>query len=263
LALGPRIKLAGAALLICFVAGAANATAAKPKPKPPTFKVTVKATYVHHHVITLIAATSPNNGCSQRYDVDATQTITVATTTPVVRTLAQITHGTFPAMKAHEVRNGTGRDGWEPGCPALADDPAELEDVSGCGAQDYTIANTTLGFLAPTSRHFAFTYHRNAADPYDGNCFAGIYLDPNSDALNELVDFPPDPFGTATGAKPFWVDVPRTRLTSGKPIVLSWKDTATVSEPFIGDDPSYLSDLSVSQYSVSWDVTLVPIKPKP
>lgn len=262
--MGSRLKIASAALLVCFVAGAASATAAKPKPKPkpPTFKVTVKSTYVHHHVITLVAAKSTNTGCSQRYDVDATQTITVATTTPVVRTLSQITHGLFPAMQAHELRNGTGRDGWEPGCAALKDDPAQFDDVSACGAKDYSIANTTLGFLSPTSKHFAFTYTRNAADPYGGDCFGGIYLDPNSDALNEFVTFPPDPFGTATGTKPFWVDVARTRLTSGKPIVLSWKDSATVTEPFIGDDPSYLTDQSISEYSVSWDVTLVPIKPK-
>jgi hypothetical protein len=259
------LGLKTALLLVCCLAVTASATAAKPKPKPkpaPTFKVTVKATYVHHHVITLVAKKSPNNGCSQRYDVDATQTVTVETASPIVRTLAQITRGTFPALKAHEVRTGTGRDGWEPGCAALKDDPAQIEDTSACGPKDYSIPKTTLGFLTPTSTRFAFTFTYHGPDPYAGNCFAGIYLDPSTDVLDVALDFPPAPFGTATGTKPFWVDVARSRLTSGKPIVLSWKDTATVTEPYIGDDPSYLSDISKAEYSVAWDVTLVPIKPK-
>jgi hypothetical protein len=186
--LGSGLKIVLSALLVCALGLAATASAAKPKPKLVTvYRVTVSSTYVHHHTITLVGPKSPNTGCSQRYDVDATQTITLGTTTPIVRTLAQLNRGDFPALRAHEVRNGTGRDGWEPGCPALADDPAELEDTTGCGAQDYSVATTSLGYLAATGTRFAFTYRRHAADPYEGNCFAGVFLDPNSDDLAGLV----------------------------------------------------------------------------
>lgn len=259
--MGSGLKIVLSALLVCALGLAATASAAKPKPKLVTvYRVTVSSTYVHHHTITLVGPKSPNTGCSQRYDVDATQTITLGTTTPIVRTLAQLNRGDFPALRAHEVRNGTGRDGWEPGCPALADDPAELEDTTGCGAQDYSVATTSLGYLAATGTRFAFTYRRHAADPYEGNCFAGVFLDPNSEDLVSAVDFPPASFGTATGKKPFWADLVRSRLKVIKPIALSWKDTATVTEPFIDDDPTYLVDNSTASYTLSWDVKIVPFK---
>ena len=260
------MKIAVAALLVCALGGAAAASAAKPKPKPkakpqPVFRVTIKSTYSDHHVITLVEPIDVNTGCHQRYDVDATQTIDVSTTTPVVRTLAQIKSGAFPPMQAHEQRNGSGRDGWEPGCAALKDDPAQLDDTSACGAQSYTISKPSFGFLATTGTRFAFTYSRNAADPYDGNCFAGIYLDPNSDALNSVVSFPPDPWGTAAGTKPFWADLDRSRLTSGKTITLSWSDTATVSQPFVDEDPTLVANVESDVYTLSWQATLVPVKP--
>jgi hypothetical protein len=259
--LGSGLKVVLSALLACALVGSATAAVAKPKPKPVTvYRVTVSATYVQHDTIALVEPKNPTNGCSERYDVDATQTITVATTTPVVRTLAQLNRGDFPAVRAHEVRNGIGRDGWEPGCPSLKDDPAELEDTTGCGAQDYSIANTTLGFLTPTSTRFAFTFRRHAADPYEGNCFAGVFLDPNSDDLVTAVDFPPAPFGTATGKKPYWADLVRSRLKVIKPITLSWKDTATVAAQFIEDDPTYLVNSATSSYTLSWDVKIVPFK---
>jgi hypothetical protein len=259
--LGSGLKIVFGALLVCALGGAATASAAKPKPKTVTvYRVSVTSTYVHHHVITLVGPKSPNNGCSERYDVDATQTVTAATTTPVVRTLAQLNRGDFPALKAHEVRTGTGRDGWEPGCPSLVDDPAEFDDTTQCGAQDYSIANPSVGFLTPTSTRFALTYKDHAADPYAGNCFAGVFLDPDSDDLVQAIDFPPDPFGTATGKKPFWADVARARLKVIKPIVLSWTDTATVTEAFIDDDPSFLIDTSTAAYKLSWDVRIVPFK---
>jgi hypothetical protein len=264
--LGSGLKIVLAALLVCAFGAAATTSAAKPKPKPKPktvtlYRVSVTSTYVHHHVVTLVSPKSPNNGCSERYDVDATQTVTAATTTPVVRTLAQLNRGDFPALKAHEVRNGTGRDGWEPGCPALKDDPAELEDTSACGTQDYSIANPSVGFLTPTSTRFALTYKDHAADPYEGNCFAGVFLDPDSDDLVLALDFPPTPpFGTATGTKPFWADLARSRLKVIKPIVLHWTDTATVTEPFIDDDPSFLVNTSTASYTLSWEIKLVPFK---
>ncbi|MDX6413244.1 MAG: hypothetical protein QOH23_654, partial [Gaiellaceae bacterium] len=77
--MGSGLKIVLAALFACALGGAATAAAAKPKPKPKTvtvYRVSVTSTYVHHHVITLVGPKSPNNGCSERYDVDATQTVT-------------------------------------------------------------------------------------------------------------------------------------------------------------------------------------------
>jgi hypothetical protein len=260
--LGSGLKISLAALLVCALGGAAAASAAKPKPKPPPrFRVSVKSTYVNHAVITVIGEVNRSSGCRQRYDVDATQTIDVSTTTPVVRTLAQLKRGAFVPMQAHEQRNGTGRNGWELGCPALENDPAELEDVSACGAKSYAVTTTSLGYLAATGTRFAFTYSRHAADPYEGNCFAELYLDPDADDPTSVVDFPAAPWGTASDKKGFWADLVRTRLTNGKKIVLSWHDTATVSTPFLEPDPTLQTNTASNAYSLSWEVTLVPIKP--
>jgi hypothetical protein len=258
--LGSGLKTALAALLVCAAGGAATASAAKPKPQP-LFRVSVKSTYVNHAVITVVTDVNKSSGCRHRYDVDATQTIEVSTTTPVVRTLAQLKRGSFMPMQAHEQRNGTGRNGWEPGCPALANDPAQFDDVSACGARSYSVTKTSLGYLATTGTRFAFTYSRHAADPYDGNCFAELYLDPNAADPISVVDFPAEPWGTTAGTKAFWTDLNRSRPTAGKTIVLSWHDTATVSAPFLEPDPSLQTNVASNDYSLTWEVTLVPVKP--
>jgi hypothetical protein len=255
-----RLKIALAALLVCAVAGAATVSAAKPKPQP-VFRVSVKSTYVNHSVITVLGGMNRSNGCRQRYDVDATQKIDVSTTRPVVRTLAQLRRGSFVSMQAHEQRNGTGRNGWEPGCAALANDPAQFDDTSACGPKAYAVSNTSLGYLAATGTRFALTYSRNGADPYAGNCFAVLYTDPYAGDAISVVDFPADPWGTANGTKAFWADLNRARLTSGKTIVLSWHGTATVSVPYLEPDPSLQTNVTSNEYTLSWDVTIVPVKP--
>jgi hypothetical protein len=260
--MGSGLKIAFSALLVCALAGAAAASAAKPKPKPqPTYRVSVKSTYVDHAVITVVE--KPNaNGCRQRYDLSATQTVVVSTTTPVVRTLAQLKSGQFPPLQAHETRNGSERNGWEIGCPALKDDPADVTDTSGCGAKSYAVTNTSLGYLAATGTRFAFRYTRRAADPYDGNCMAEAYDDPDAETDVSPVVFPPaNVWGTATDKKPFWADLVRTRLASaaaGRPIVLTWNDTAKVSEPFLEtDDPTLEQNVTSDEYTLSWQVTIV------
>ena len=247
-------------LLVCAVGGAATASAAKIVPKrQPLFRVTIKSTYVNHAVITVVEKPG-TNGCRQRYDLSATQSIDVSTTAPVVRSVAQLKTGIFPPLQAHENRTGSERNGWEIGCPALADDPAEVTDTSQCGARSYAITKPSLGYLAATGTRFAFRYSRTGADPYQGNCMAESFDDPNADTDVSPVTFPPDPFGTAAGTKPFWVDLARTRLTAGKTIVLHWNDTATDSAPYLEDDPSLDTNIASNTWTVSWDVTLVPVK---
>ena len=259
--MGSGLKIALVGLLACAVGGGATASAAKIVPKrQPLFRVTIKSTYVNHAVITVVE--KPNaNGCRQRYDLSATQSIDVSTTTPVLRSAAQLKSGVFPPMQAHETRTGSERNGWEVGCPALENDPAQVTDTSGCGARNYVITKPSLGYLAATGTRFAFRYSRNAADPYEGNCMAEAFDDPNADTDISPVTFPPDPFGTAAGTKPFWADLARTRLTAGKTIVLHWNDTAHESAPYLEDDPSLETNVTSNDYTVSWDVTLAPVKP--
>lgn len=259
--MGSALKIALVASLAVVVGGVATASAAKSVPKrQPLFRVTIKSTYVNQEVITVVQ--KPNaNGCRQRYDLNATQSVDVSTTTPVLRSLAQIKSGLFPPMQAHETRNGSERNGWEVGCPALKNDPAQLTDTSGCGVRSYAITKPSLGFLAATGTRFAFTYSRHAADPYQGNCMAEAFDDPNAATDVSPVDFPPAPFGTASAKKPFWSDLSRARLTAGKTIVLHWNDTASVSAPYLEDDPTLETNVTSNDYTVSWDVTLVPVKP--
>jgi hypothetical protein len=136
-----------------------------------------------------------------------------------------------------------------------------VTDTSGCGARSYSITKPSLGFLAATGTRFAFRYSRHAADPYEGNCMAEVYDDPDSETDVSLLDFPPDLFGTASGKKPFWADLSRARLTAGKTIVLHWNDTAHVSAQYLEDDPSLETNVTSTDYTLSWDVTLVPVKP--
>jgi hypothetical protein len=247
-------------LLVCAVGGAATASAKVVPKRQPLFRVTIKSTYVNHVVITVVE--KPNaNGCRQRYDLSATQSIDVSTTAPVLRSAAQLKSGIFPPLQAHETRTGSERNGWEIGCPALANDPAQVTDTSGCGARTYAITKPQLGYLAATGTRFAFRYSRNAADPYEGNCMAEAFNDPNAATDVSPVTFPPDPFGTAAGTKPFWADLARARLTAGKTIVLHWNDTAHLSAPYLEDDPSLETNVTSNTYTVSWDVTLVPVKP--
>jgi hypothetical protein len=261
LALGSGLKLTFAAFAACALLGAAAASAAKPAPKrQPTFRVTVTSTYVDHNVITVVEV--PNaNGCRQRYDLNATQTINVSTTKSVLRTLAQVKAGQFPPLQAREHRTGTERNGWEIGCPSLKDDPADITDTSGCGDRSYAMTKTSLGYLAKTGTRFAFRYSRNAADPYGGNCLPEAFDDPNADTDVSPVEFPPAPFGEASGKKPFWAELARTRLTGTKTITLTFHDTAKVSEPFLEPDPTLETNITSDEYSVTWEVKLVPVKP--
>lgn len=264
--MGSGLKIALSALLVCALAATAAASAAKPKPKPqPTYRISVTSSYTDHAVITVVE--KPNaNGCRQRYDLSANQTVTVGTAKPVLRTLAQLKSGQFPPLEAHEVRNGSERNGWEIGCPALKDDPAEVTDTSGCGNKTYAVTNTSLGYLGATGTRFGFRYSRHAADPYQGNCMAEAYDDPNAATDVSPVVFPPGAvWGTATDKKPFWVELARTRLANapaGKPIVLSWNDTGKVSEPFLDatDDPTLQENVTADTYTLSWEVTIVPVK---
>lgn len=254
------LKIVLSALLVGALGAAGTAVAAKPKPAQPLFRVTVSASYTDHAIITVVQ--KPNaNGCRQRYDLSATQTVTVGTTTPVLRTAAQLKSGAFVPLQAHEVRNGSERNGWEIGCPALKDDPAEVTDTSACGAKDYAVTNTSLGYLAKTGDHFAFRFSRIGPDPYLGACMAEAFDDPNAVTDISPVVFPPaDLFGTAADKKPFWADLARTRLTAGKKIVLSWNDTAGVSAPYLENDPSLETNVTSDKYTLSWDVTLTPVK---
>ena len=258
--MGSGLKIAIAGLLVCAVGGAATASAAKIVPKrQPLFRVTIKSTYVNHAVITVVEKPAVN-GCRQRYDLSATQSVDVATTAPVLRTAAQLKTGIFPPMTAHENRTGSERNGWEVGCPALVDDPAEVTDTSECGARSYAVTKPSLGYLSATGTRFAFRYTRIGADPYEGNCMAESFDDPDADTDVSPITFPPDPFGTAAGTKPFWVDLNRARLTAGKTITLHWNDTATVSAPYLVDDGTLDQNVTSNTWTVSWDVTLVPVK---
>jgi len=215
--LGSGLKIILSVLLVGALAGAAAASAAKPKPKPkpqPLFRVSITSTYVDHAVTTVVQ--KPNaNGCRQRYDLNATQKVDVSTTKPVLRTLAQLKSGAFVPMQAHEQRDGSERNGWEVGCPALKDDPAQFTDTTGCGAQSYGVTSTSLGYLSRAGTRFAFRYSRNAADPYAGNCMAEAFDDPNAATDISSIVFPPaDIWGTASDRKPFWVELSRTQPTN-------------------------------------------------
>lgn len=266
------LAVAGVAAVSLTAVAAASGAKPKPKPKPkppPSFLVSVNATYSHEHTETVVYRPEAN-GCHFRWDLSGKQTVTATTPKPVLRTFAQVTKGgAFAPLSAVEQRSGSARSGWEPGCPALAGLPPDIEDTSACGQQSYTIpaAETSLGYLgSATSTRFAFGFARNGADPYGGNCLAAVYVDEGSDeqAPTSTVDFPGPLWGTASGERQDWFELARTKLTTAtKPLVLSWSDTASTSQPYFDPDPkAYDTNVTTDSYTVSWQVTLTPVKAK-
>jgi hypothetical protein len=258
LAVRGRIVIAVLATLTC--AGAAAATAGT-QATPTAFNVKVTSTFVRHH-ITHVARKKDETGCRWRQDIDTSQTIKASTREPVRMTLAEILRGGkgIVGLAASEKRTGTYWIGWEQGCPLLASQPAQRSTTTGCGAtKGFYISRTLTGVGYAGPNKFRFTYAGGEPDPFGLRCLPEFYG--GEAGLGAVIlDFPPAAWMHGTKKRAWWTPFKRAKLLSGKPVVVRWKGSGTVSVPGTLDPSGYDESVYQDDYSVTWTVTLTPTK---
>src|SRR5262249_29374454 len=222
-----------------------------------TFRVTVSSTLSQHEVTHIVRKTDPTTGCHWRTDSDVKDTITLSSAQPVRMSLTDLVRGgaDYVRLNARETRGGSYWDGWESGCPALATEPASRSVTSGCGTRRFDVSQslTAVGYAAPSSSNFRVTYNGILLEPFRGTC-----LPTGEGALN--LSFPPIEWLQPATKRPVRGAVPHARLLAGKPVVVQWKDARTFTHPGTLSPDQYDEDTSSVAYSLSWKVTLVPVK---
>jgi hypothetical protein len=203
----------------------------------------VTSTFVRHH-ITHVARKKDETGCRWRQDIDTSQTIKASTREPVRMTLAEILRGGkgIVGLAASEKRTGMYWIGWEQGCPLLASEPAQRSTTTGCGAtKGFYISRTLTGVGYAGQNKFRFTYAGGEPDPFGLRCL-------------------PEFYGGEAGLGAVLLGFPRGKLLSGKPVVVRWKGSGTVTLPATLDQSGYDESVYQDDYSVNWTVTLTPTK---
>jgi hypothetical protein len=255
--------LLSATLAVLLGAGsAAAATAHSAANRNPAFNVTATSTIFQHH-ITHIVQKPTLSGCRYRNDIDTAQTLTLKSRQPVRMTLSDLAHGgqEFVGMDATVRRTGTSYTGWEPGCPLLASQPASHEPAGACGKTKHFFVSqslTSVGYAGSRSSDFRFLLSGLLPDPYGTGCLAPFWGGGTDGSLS--LDAPPQPWLTGTTKKKWWTPLSRAKLLSGKPVVVHWKGTGTISTQTTSDPGSYDESVYTDYYSVSWTVTLRPAK---
>ncbi len=258
LAVRGRIVIAVLATIAC--AGAAAATAGT-QAKPAAFNVRVTSSYVRHH-ITHVVRKKDETGCRLRQDIDTSQTIRASTREPVRMTLAEVLRGGkgIVGLAASEKRTGTYWVGWEQGCPLLASQPAERSTTTGCGAtRGFYISRSLTGVGFVGSGKFRMAYAGGEPDPFGVRCLPDFYGGEAGPGA-VILGFPPADWMHGAAKRKWWAPLTRAKLLSGKPVVVRWKGSGTVSMPGTLDPSSYDESVYRDDYSVTWTVTLTPTK---
>jgi hypothetical protein len=251
-----RLAAAAAAAVALSCAGAATAARAP----NPAFTLTATSTYVRHHV-TQIVRKRDESGCRQRNDIDTLQRITALTELPTRTTLSELARGGRNSFRLNvkEARTGTLRAGYEVGCPLLAEHPAYVGDATGCGTRHYDISLSKTGIGYAGGDKFRFSYGISLPDPFNGRCLIDFYRgDSLADTLT--LNFPPREWLAGKTKRRWWTRVARTRLLAGKPVVVRWKDSATIDVPPTLTPEAYDESVYRDTYTLSWTVTLKPAK---
>ena len=249
------------AVLVLAVAGAAQAAA---KAANPSFDVTVASTYVRHH-IAHIASKPQQNGCVFHIDSDATQQVTTKLQTPAVLTLRQLRHGVkpFALMVARETRSGNYSYGYQDGCPNLTTTPRLVSDTSGCGTRTFMVlsANVALGYIGGTN-NFRFTSVYDGPDAFRGSCLHEVFAtDDLGNAAAADIEVPPAIWLKTTPPTQWWTTLDPAKLTTGKKVVVKFAQSATIVNPDpTGSPAAYDQAVYSDAYTVSWTVTLTPVK---
>jgi hypothetical protein len=256
-----RVLSTALALLIC-AGGAAAATTRSTAAKNPAFNVTVTSSIFQHH-ITHIVRKADQSGCRWRSDIDTAQTLSTRSRQPVRMTLEDLAGGgqQFVGVAATLRRTGTSYTGWEPGCPLLANEPATHEPAGACGKTKHFFVSqslTSVGYATPRSSNFRFLLSGQLPDPYGTGCLAPFWGGGTDGSLT--LDAPPQPWLIGKTKKKWWTVVNRSRLLSGKPVVVHYRSTGTVATPTTSDPSAYEESVYTDYYAVSWTVTLKPTK---
>lgn len=249
------MRVLAATALLWLAAGAAQA--ANPN---PSFSVSVSAVYVRHHITHLVPKPD-SQGCSLSTNADATQLIRMQTQSPVVLTYRQLLHGVSPfqLLLAEETRGGSYVYGYNTGCPKLQSTPLMIDPTSGCGkVRSFKVLPIfdAVGFVNKTHR-FRFSTQFAGADAYNGSCVPSVFVNESDQIPNaEIFTIPPAAWGTTTA---WWTTVDPAKLLAGKPVVVTYKHSATIVAPHPTGDPTAYDQALVSDaFTVSWTVTLTP-----
>jgi hypothetical protein len=251
-----RLVVLAAVVALCCAAAASAARSPNPR-----FTLRATSTYVRHHVTHLVRKRD-DSGCRQRNDVDTTQRLTTVTEGPSPTTFNELARGGRNSFRlaVRESRVGSLREGWEVGCPLLADNPAYVGDASGCGTKHYDISlgNTGIGYAG--GDNFRFSYSDGMPDPYNGKCLIDFYRPEGSFGNSVNVAFPPRVWQVGKTKRKWWTDVARKKLLAGKMVVIRWKDSATIDTPVTLTPEAYDESVYRDTYTLSWTVTLRPTK---
>jgi hypothetical protein len=253
-----RIVIAVLATLGC--AGAAAATAGT-EAKPTAFNVRVTSSFARHH-ITHVVRKKDETGCRFRNDIDTRQTIKASTREPVRMTVAEILRGGkgIVGLRATEKRTGTYWIGWEEGCPLLATQPASRSTTTGCGTtRSFYISNSLTGVGFAGAGKFRLMYAGGEPDPFGVRCLPEFYGG-EAGLGSVILGFPPADWQHGAKKRKWWTPLSRAKLLSGKPVVVRWKGSGTVSVPGTLDPAGYDESVYRDDYFVSWTVTLTPTK---
>lgn len=247
-------ELTAVALASLSVAGGTKAD--------PSFRVTVTSTFFRHHVVHIATKPQPN-GCVLQTDSDAAQRVVAKTATASVLTLRELLRGATPfaLLNAKETRGGSYSFGYNDGCPFLATTPRHVSDTSGCGrVRPFQVLSEfdTVGFIRGTNK-FRFTYAKTGGDVFDGTCLEEVFVgEDESHPSAESVAIPPRAWTTAK--RKWYTTLDPATLRAGRTVVVRFRGAATFTTPPQGDPAAFDRYVSTDTYTISWTVTLTPVK---
>jgi hypothetical protein len=228
------MKLRRVGLVVCVFALAVPAATAG-TPKPPAFHVTIQATM--DEVRNFIDV-----GCTER----VTRHLDIKNAAPVTLTASQLGHAksNLFALVATETRSIA----FSLSGPHACDNAPNGAQSGACGTVTYTIdsAGTGVGFLNSRTDEFGFGYTRIGTDPYLGKC--GLIEGRGSASQDH---YPASGVGVVANS----VVVNRNKLTAHKRFVVTYSGSGQWSDGTQANG----SPQPLSQVTVSWQVTLVPI----